>query len=105
MYTRQQIERYWDMAKPDTLRDSSEYRKDFAGAWIRKDMFGYQSPFGWTVCRKRPKAKGGTDDESNLMPAHWRNNRFKGTDYPYFRSVITSEGTHNITKIQTWEVK
>lgn len=105
MYTRQQIDQLWEMAKSDSLRDSREYRKDFAGAWIRKDMFGYQSQYGWTVCRKLPRARGGSDDESNLMPVHWRNNRFKGTDYPYFRSVITSSGTRNIIKIQTWEVR
>ena len=105
IYTRKQIDKYWNEATVDMQRDPNVYRKDFAGAWIRKDMYGYQSPFGWTICRIRPKSLGGTDNDDNLMVAHWRNNRFKGTNYPSFKSVVTSAGTHNITMIQSWQAK
>lgn len=102
--TRRQIDRLWEKAIPDSLRDPREYRKDFAGAWIRRDMFGYQSPFGWMVSRIRPVKDGGTDDIDNLIPCHWRNKRMKGADFPEFKSIISSIGTHNVTMIKTWKV-
>ena len=77
--TRKQIDALWEMATPDSsLRDPNEFRKDFAGAWIRRDQFGSRSPLGWTASRIKPIIKGGTDDMENLMPCHWRNKMMKG---------------------------
>lgn len=103
--TRKQIDQLWEKAEaaPDQ-HDPHEYRKDFAGAWVRRDMYGYQSPFGWVVSRIKPKAAGGTDDIDNLMVCHWRNKRMKGASYPEFKSIVTSEGKHNTTQLRTWRV-
>lgn len=102
--TRRQIDQLWDMATPDSsLRDPREYRKDFAGAWIRRDRYGFNTPFGWTAGRIKPKARGGTDDMDNLMPCHWRNKRMKGANYPEFKSIVSSIGMANVMRIKTWK--
>jgi len=102
--TRKQIDALWEMATPDSsLRDPNEFRKDFAGAWIRRDQFGSRSPLGWTASRIKPIIKGGTDDMENLMPCHWRNKMMKGANYPEFQSVVSSIGRVNITLVKSWK--
>lgn len=105
IFTSKQIDELWEKATPDRLRDPREYRKDFAGAWIRRDRFGYQAPFGWTASRIRPLIKGGSNDMDNLIPCHWRNKRMKGADYPEFRTIITSLGTRNVAHMKSWKVE
>jgi len=37
----------------------------------------------------KPVSLGGTDDLRNLQPLHWRNNRYKGDNYPDWDCVAT----------------
>lgn len=103
MLTLQQINILWRRAAEAPGYDPNVWRKDFAGAWIRRDMYGMRSPFGWTACRKNPHV-GSAVSTDNMMAAHWRNYRMKGSNYPAFKSIITSEGNRNVEKVQSWRV-
>lgn len=105
MYNLRQIERVWNRAATVEGNDPRMWRKDFAGAWIRRDMFGVRSPYGWTVCRLNPAIRAIDGAESNLIAAHWRNYKMKGDDYPSFKSILTSDGVNNVEKVKSWRVK
>ena len=79
--------------------DANGYRKDSAGAWIKRSMRGDRSSetnFGWEVDHIKPKSDGGTNDISNLRPLHWMNNLSKSDNYPDWKPSVTSEGDHNV---------
>lgn len=103
MLTLQQIETIWSRATVVPNYNPSVWRKDFAGAWIRRDMYGMRSAFGWTACRKNPRI-GSAVNIDNLMAAHWRNYRMKGASYPAFKSIVTADGNRNVEKVQSWRV-
>ena len=104
MFTQQQIENVWLKATVDSSRDDHIWRKDFAGAWIRRDMLGLHTKYGWTVSRLRPLSLGGGDQIDNLVPAHWRNNLIKSNKYPVFETVVTSKDGQNVERVQRWRV-
>ena len=96
----------WDKAVIVPGYDAAKYRKDVAGAWIQRDKYGDVSNelgLGWEVDHRKPVAKDGTDDLSNLRPLHWKNNRSKGDDFPNWNSAVSSEDNKNIHKIQGWQ--
>lgn len=103
-YTEEMINSIWEKATPDSENNPLIWRKDFAGAWIRKDHFGKTSEYGWEIDHLRPVSQGGTDDISNLIPMNWRNNRKKADNYPLFLSEVTSSGVHNIERENSWRV-
>ena len=44
------VQGVWENARAMNDRDSSEWRKDVCGAWIRRDQYGSQaSEFGWKI--------------------------------------------------------
>ena len=96
----------WRKAKAIAGYDSNVYRKDLADAWIKYEDYGKissETNFGWEIDHKLPESKGGSDDLSNLEPLQWCNNRTKDNDYPSFKTSISSEGTHNVHKEQSWK--
>lgn len=86
--------------KADTVKgyDSSKFRKDIRGAWIEFKSYGKETTLGWEIDHILPSAKGGTENQINLRPMHWKNNRAKADDFPTYKSVITSDGDKNIEK-------
>lgn len=104
-FTEDIISSVWEKAIKVANNDPNIWRKDFAGAWMRRDHYGKESPYGWEIDHIQPIAKGGTDDIGNLMPMHWRNNRKKSDDYPDFYSIVKSSGIANIDFLQSWKVK
>lgn len=74
----------WNMAQIVSGYDPSKIRKDYCGAWIDWDKYGdtTENGNGWEIDHKKPVAKGGNDDLSNLQPLQWQNNRQKSDDYP-----------------------
>ncbi len=79
--------------------DYNGYRKDDAGAWIKRSMHGdreSETNFGWEVDHIVPKSDGGSDDMSNLRPLQWMNNLSKSDNYPNWKPSVTSEDNHNV---------
>lgn len=98
------IEQVWSNATQVEGRNPDLWRKDFAGAWIRRDQFGVSSKFGWVVDHIKPKSKGGDDMINNLQALHWRNNVSKGNQYLEVQTCITSDGDDNIYMIKKWRL-
>lgn len=96
------IQQVWEKAQSISGYDPNIWRKDFAGAWIRKDLYGTDSNFGWEIDHLKPVSKGGSDYINNLYPLHWKNNRTKADNYPNFQTVISSMENRNIEKTQAW---
>lgn len=104
-FTREQIEQVWSKARIVPNNAPNVFRKDYAGAWIRRDQYGRRdAPYGWEIDHCLPKAKGGTDDMGNLYPLHWRNNVRKDNDYPEWATELTSEGRQNVEREQHWHI-
>lgn len=104
-FTDEQKLKAWRKASSVPHYDSDRYRKDVAGAWIEWGKYGdtdSELGLGWEIDHRKPLAKGGTNDDSNLRAMQWRNNRSKDDDYPVWDSLITSEGNHNTEKAQRW---
>ena len=99
------INSVWEKATKVANNDPNIWRKDFAGAWIRRDHYGKELAYGWEIDHMQPLSQGGTDDIGNLMPMHWRNNRKKADNYPDFFSIVTSSGTSNIDYLKSWKIK
>ncbi len=96
--------RVWEHAKKVVGYDSSIWRQDFAGAWIRRDSYKSQSKYGWTVETMVPLEYGGKFQLDNLEAVHWQNALSKGNSYPEFSTVLTSDGNINIEKKRQWQI-
>lgn len=105
-FTTEQIELVWQKAIVVTNNNPDVFRKDYAGAWIRKDQYGKRdTDYGWEIDHCKPESLGGTNDLGNLYPLHWRNNVKKDNDYPEWKTIITSEGINNIEEEMNWYIK
>lgn len=104
MFNSNIIQRIWEMAEKVEGYNPNIWRKDFAGAWIRRDAYGTTMAFGWEIDHLRPVSLGGSDELTNLNAIHWRNNRKKADDYPNFFTSLSSSGNRNIEKLQSWRV-
>ncbi len=102
MFTPDKIQQIWEKGVAVDGYDPSKWRKDFAGAWIKRDLYGNTQEYGWAVDHLRPRSAGGTDDIENLTPLHWRNNIMKAGDYPTFVTGVTSEGNKNVERRKRW---
>lgn len=99
------INAVWEKASTVEGYDPNIWRKDFANAWIRHDHYGVESKYGWQIDHLRPSSQGGSDELSNLNALHWRNNNRKSDNYPFFQTIVTSDGNTNIEKLQSWKAK
>ena len=96
----------WKKANSIQTKEGITWGKDYAGAWIRYDKYGDRdSDYGWEADHRKPVAKCGTDDLINLDPLQWENNVTKGDDYPSWTTSVSSEGSRNIPKTQSWQIK
>lgn len=98
------IELVWQKAQTVEGYDEAKWRKDFAGAWVQRNQYGLRTEYGWCVDHIIPKSEGGSDEPSNLIPMHWRNNIVRANRYPIFTSVVASEGDKNIDREQSWQI-
>jgi len=104
-YSKGTIEKLWNKLPDVKGYDPKEWKKDFAGAWIKRMAYCAESKYGWVICRLTPAHEGGTDEFDNLRPMHWKNARTKGYKYPCFETSVTSDGEENIEKTQKWKIK
>lgn len=74
------IDRVWHTA--DAGSGFYMYRRDACGTEMAKLEFGKATPLGWEIDHIKPVALGGTDDQDNLQPLQWANNRRKGDVWP-----------------------
>ena len=97
-------EQVWNQAVTVEGRNPDIWRKDFAGAWIRRDQYGVSGKFGWVVDHIKPRSLGGDDAIDNLRALHWRNNMSKGNNYIEVETCITSKGFDNVYKVRRWRL-
>lgn len=102
IYSEQVIELVWRKGQVVPGYNPSQWRKDFAGAWINRNAYGMQGDYGWGIDHKRPLSKGGEESISNLIPCQWLNNVAKGNSFPEFKSKITSKGERNVKSARVW---
>jgi 5-methylcytosine-specific restriction endonuclease McrA len=99
------IEQVWQKASKVQNNAPNIYRKDYAGAWIRRDQYGKQTEYGWEIDHLNPVSNGGSDDLSNLFPLQWKNNLSKSDNYPDWFTSQSAAGVHNVNKSQGWTIK
>ncbi|KAA6329186.1 hypothetical protein EZS27_021982 [termite gut metagenome] len=114
MYTTEETQKkVWEKGTVIEGFDPYIWRKDFAGAWIRKDLYGTTDDYGWNVTAFQPYRLGGTSSEDNLIPIHWKNEVEKGDNYRIFRTSISNNGKIvngkievgcNVEYGQIWEI-
>ena len=102
MISSDRVQKVWEKAEFVPGYDPSKWRKDFAGAWIRRDLYGTTQNYGWEVDHLVSRANCGSNDIENLVPLHWRNNRAKGTNAPTFVTEISSDGNKNVERRRRW---
>ena len=94
----------WEKANIVNIKYANVWRKDYAGAWIKKSDYGdCDSDYGWEIDHQKPVAKGGNDNPSNLVPLQWENNRSKGDNYPNWSTVVSSNGEKYYRMTQFWK--
>lgn len=103
-FSEQIVNEVWRKAKTITDYDPDVWRQDFAGAWIKREMYGTETNFGWEIDHLLPIVKGGTDNIENLVPLQWKNNRTKSDNFPEFDTAVSSDSNHYIEKKRSWRV-
>jgi hypothetical protein len=90
------IQKVWEKGFVIENVDPEVYRKDAADALIKRDKYGKQEEFGWSIDHVYPQKRGGDKNINNLRPLHWENNNSKSDNYPHYRVVKTADGNKNI---------
>ena len=104
-FTQEEIDSVWKKAIIQPGNNPDIFRKDYAGAWIKKDQYGNaNSQYGWVIDHLKPLAKDGTYDSDNLYPLHYKNNLSKGDNYPEWSTALSSDGVNNVDRVQNWFV-
>ncbi len=83
MSTKKQIQDTWEEAKPIRGKNPNVWRKDKCDNKIRFGSYGTIGEYGWEIDHKNPKSKGGSNQDRNLQPLHWEENRKKSDKTNY----------------------
>lgn len=104
MFSEEIIEQVWSKAVIVSNNDPNVWRKDYAGAWIRRDHYGNkESEYGWEIDHIKPVSVGGGNELANLLPLQWQNNQTKENQFPEWKTNKTAVGIHNGEKEQSWK--
>ena len=60
------IQQVWEKAEVVDGINPNFLRKDFAGAWICREAYGTETPYGWSIDHIKPIEKGGEEALNNL---------------------------------------
>lgn len=110
LFTEDEIESVLNKATTIDGEDSSGYRLDYAGAWIKREEYcNTESTLGWETDHRKPVAKNGSDDISNLDPLQWNNNRTESDDYSKWKTSMKASGSlagrhFNVEQKQGWKI-
>lgn len=74
-------DRVWDKGTPIKGKNPEHYRKDSEGNKIYRQSYGKDSPMGWVVDHKKPRARGGSDSIRNLQPLQTQANIRKSDNH------------------------
>ncbi len=80
MASQKEINSAWENAAKIRGENPDVYRKDIYGNKIRRASQGKLTDLGWEVDHIKPKAKGGSNDLSNLQALQWKANRKKSDE-------------------------
>ena len=70
-FTNDIVQTVWDKGRAMPDWDSTRWRKDRCGAWMRREQYGMESTeFAWKIENISP---GGADEVENLQPFHRAN--------------------------------
>lgn len=67
----------WEKANIIRGKNPDAWRRDSEGNKIRHGSYGTTGEYGWEIDHKRPRSKGGSDNNRNLQALHWKANRHK----------------------------
>lgn len=104
-FTEERIQEVWEKGSEVDGYDSTIYRKDACGAWMKRDKYGDRdSSLGWEIDHIYPESRlmeenverDQIDNIVNLRPLNWQNNASKDNDYPAYTARCRAEGDSNI---------
>jgi hypothetical protein len=104
------IQEVWEKGIEVSGVDSKLWRKDIAGAWMSRRLYGKKfSEYGWEIdhikLEKGIEDQFIDDDTRNLQPLQWENNLSKANNYPCFTTLKTADVISNIKKVQYWSYR
>jgi len=83
MASKKQVQDIWNKAKPMRGKNPDVWKKDKYNKKIRFGSYGTTGEYGWEIDHKNPKDKGGSNQDRNLQPLHWKENRKKSDKVSY----------------------
>lgn len=90
------IQLVWEKGRIIDGYNPNLFRKDSCGAWIYREAYANTySKFGWEIDHIYPVSKGGNNEQDNLRPLQWENNRSKGDDFPVYTAAVVANGLEN----------
>lgn len=63
------IQQIWERGITVPGVDPALWRKDYVGAWIRRDMYGQEGIYGWQIDHLCPVSQGGDGRYFQFIPA------------------------------------
>ena len=89
-FNEETVQGAWEKGRATNDQDSTEWRKDECGAWIRRNLYGNQvSEFGWKIENVAP---GKPQAIENLRPYQHENSFDKATGQRHCRVTADREG-------------
>ncbi len=83
MANKKQIKDAWEEAKKIRGVNPDSWRKDKYNNKIRFGSYGTIGNYGWEIDHKNPKKNRGSNQDRNLQPLHWEENRKKSDKQNY----------------------
>lgn len=83
------VQAVWEKGRATNNRDSTEWRKDECGAWIRYDQYNKSAEFGWKIVNVDPAASRSIEQ---LRPYHYENSYDTANKQQHCKVMADREG-------------